>query len=84
MRIPTITVDRDGKPVVINRSAFRDGVDRVWKEPGAQEAAPSVTAPEREPEVDERAELFAKLAERGITPDGRAGLKKLRELLANA
>jgi hypothetical protein len=30
MKIPTVSIDRDGVRVVINKSDFQEGVDKLW------------------------------------------------------
>ena len=69
MRLPTVTVDRGGVAVVINKSDYNPGADRLWG---------SVA----EPEVDEQGELIAKLAKHGVKRDRRSSVGTLIELLA--
>ena len=79
MRIPTVTVDRNGVAVVINRSDFRRGVDRLWGE-----AAPAAAEEPLQDEASERADLFAALSELGVKAGGRTSTEKLRAMLAEA
>lgn len=74
MQIPTIRVDRGG-PVTINRSDFKPGVDKIWRDPGE-----AVTLPEE----DDRESLLAQLSELGIKPHGRTKTENLRAILAEA
>jgi hypothetical protein len=74
MRIPTVTVNIDGVPVVINQSDYRPGVHLRWGE--EKPKAPEVQKP-----ADEQDELLAKLAARGINKDRRTSVEKLRKLL---
>jgi hypothetical protein len=78
MRLPTLTVDRDGQPVVINAADFDPRRERLW---GQAEPAPQ--APQAA-EVDDRDALLAALAEHGIKPHGRTGTDKLRVMLEEA
>ena len=75
MRVPTITVDRGGNPVVINQRDFRPGVDRVWK----SQQPISITSA-----IDETDELLEKLRELGIRRDRRTSIEKLRRLYEEA
>ncbi len=78
MRLPTLTVDRDGQPVVINASDFDPRRERLWGQ-----AEPATQAPQAA-EADDREALLAALAEHGIKPHGRTGTDKLRAMLEEA
>jgi hypothetical protein len=76
MRLLTVTVDRNG-PVVINKSDFRPGVDRIY---GATPDLSGKVAEVTTAQVDEADRLIAILAERGIKKDRRSSLETLRKL----
>ncbi|MFC4729098.1 hypothetical protein [Coralloluteibacterium thermophilus] len=57
----------------------KNAVVKVWQERGIL-----TVSEEAVPAADEKAELRAKLEERGVQFDRRAGVEKLRELLAEA
>ena len=80
MRIPTVTVNRNGSPVLINRHDFREGIDVLWQADPAPQPDPEPDADES----DERAALFARLAELGVKAGGRTGTDKLRAMVAEA
>ena len=86
MRIPTVTVDRGGVAVVINRHDFNPARDVLWsdrtKQPEPEGPQVSIAAPI--PIQDELAVLKAQADARGIAYHHRAGVAKLRELLAQA
>lgn len=71
MIVPTVTVDRGGIAVVINKSDFDPAKDRVW---GAI----------AEPAEDSKDDLIEKLAALGIKKDRRTSIETLRELLDEA
>lgn len=79
MRIPTVTVDRGGQPVVINARDFRRGIDRLW---GEEAPPPAPEAPaSRSTEQDE---LIVALAQLGIKRNRRTSVETLRKLLQEA
>lgn len=79
MRLNTVTIDRDGKPVRINARDFRQGVDVLWS---AQAVAPVAEPEPATPDQDEAGRLIEILASRGIKKDRRASVETLRKLVA--
>lgn len=78
MRLPTVTVDRGGVPVVINKSDFRPYRDRIW---GTEPEPEPVPVPP-ESAKDTKDDLIERLAAHGVKKDRRTSLENLRELLA--
>jgi len=79
MKLKTVTIDRDGSPVVINKSDFMPGME-LW---GQKVPEPE---PEPEPEQDEPAgdlkdRLIARLAAHGIEKDRRSSVSTLQSLV---
>ena len=83
MKLKTVTIDRDGSPVVINKSDFMPGME-LWGQK-APEPEPN-HEPEPEPEQDESAgdlkdQLIARLAAHGIEKDRRSSVSTLQSLV---
>lgn len=85
MKIKTVTIDRGGQPVVINKSDLSDS-DVLWGERKASKPPDPVhdELPESydEPELpDDKDDLISILAEHGIEKDKRSSVETLQELV---
>lgn len=67
--LPTVTIDRGGKKVVINKSDFDPNKHSLW---GAK------------PEGDVKGRLIAELSEFGISKDRRSSVESLQTALDEA
>lgn len=72
MKLQTVTIDRDGVPVVVNKTDVKQG-DVIW---GQSKNEPESGS------LDEKDELIAVLSEHGITKDRRSSLETLKELVS--
>ena len=81
MKLKTVTIDRDGSPVVINKTDFMAGM-KVWGEkPPKPKPEPEPEPEQHEPAGDLKDRLIARLAAHGIEKDRRSSVSTLQSLV---
>jgi len=51
MKLPTIKINRDGLPVVINKSEFCQGIDILWEESKLEEIVSKEEKSKNQPDI---------------------------------
>jgi hypothetical protein len=89
MKCKTVTIDRNGKKVLINESDFVAGLHKRWGDdaPEVAESTPgnfAETVENDKKEFDRKDELIEALAGLGIKKDRRSSVETLEELYMEA